>query len=54
MRENKTMITFNKTYFGFALLLFSIEVVIAFFVDDNIVRPYLGDVFVVILIYCFF
>ena len=47
------MITFNKTYFGFALLLFSIEVVIALFINDNVVRPYLGDVLVVILIYCF-
>ena len=53
MGENKTMITFNKTYFGFALLLFSIEVVIAFFVNVNFVRPYRSDVLVVILIYCF-
>lgn len=47
------MLTFNKNYFGFAVLIFFIEVLIALFVDDNFVRPYLGDVLVVILIYCF-
>jgi len=34
-------------------LLFAIEVLIALFVHDKIVRPYIGDVLVVILIYCF-
>lgn len=47
------MLTFNKNYFGVTILLFVIEVVIAVFVHDNFVRPYLGDVLVVILIYCF-
>ncbi|MFV5689207.1 DUF2809 domain-containing protein [Flavobacterium sp. ZT3R25] len=47
------MLTFNKNYFGFAILIFFIEVLIALFVNDNFVRPYLGDVLVVILIYCF-
>ncbi|MES2288012.1 MAG: DUF2809 domain-containing protein [Bacteroidota bacterium] len=47
------MLTFNKTYFAIAILIFFIEVVIALFVNDNFVRPYLGDVLVVILIYCF-
>ncbi|WP_234423433.1 MULTISPECIES: ribosomal maturation YjgA family protein [Aquimarina] len=31
-----------------------IEILIALFVDDKIIRPYLGDTIVVILIYCFF
>jgi len=35
------------------LLLFGIEVFIALFVKDNFVRPYVGDMLVVILIYCF-
>lgn len=48
------MLTFNKNYFGFAILIFSIEVLIALFVNDDFVRPYLGDVLVVILLYCFF
>ncbi|MFV5695176.1 DUF2809 domain-containing protein [Flavobacterium sp. LB3P122] len=47
------MLTFNKKYFGFAILFFLIEVLIALFVNDRFVRPYLGDVLVVILIYCF-
>ncbi len=47
------MLTFNKNYFAFATLIFIIEVLIALFVQDNFVRPYVGDVLVVILIYCF-
>jgi hypothetical protein len=47
------MITFNKIYFFIALLVLSIEVLIAIFIHDNFVRPYIGDVLVVILIYCF-
>ncbi|MBP6181418.1 DUF2809 domain-containing protein [Flavobacterium sp.] len=47
------MLTFNKNYFVFAILIFFIEVLIALFVNDSFVRPYLGDVLVVILIYCF-
>lgn len=47
------MITFNKNYFGFAVLIFCIEIMIALFVNDTFARPYLGDVLVVILIYCF-
>jgi len=47
------MLTFNKNYFGFAILIFFIEVLIALYINDSFVRPYLGDVLVVILIYCF-
>jgi hypothetical protein len=47
------MLTFNKNYFGFTILLFFIEVLIALYVNDQFIRPYLGDVLVVILIYCF-
>lgn len=47
------MIQFKKTYFGIAVVIFIIEVIIALYVHDNFVRPYLGDVLVVILIYCF-
>jgi hypothetical protein len=47
------MFTFNKNYFGVAALIFAIEVMIALFVRDSFVRPYLGDVLVVILIYSF-
>lgn len=47
------MIYFNKNYFGIAILLFMVEVLIALFVKDRFVRPYLGDVLVVILMYSF-
>lgn len=47
------MLAFNKNYFGLAILFFCIEVLIALFVNDRFIRPYLGDVLVVILIYCF-
>ena len=35
------------------MLLFIIEVLIALYVHDEIIRPYIGDVLVVILMYCF-
>lgn len=35
-----------------ALLLIIIETLIALFVHDNFVRPYLGDALVVIAVYC--
>src|SRR5688500_7980064 len=47
------MWTFNKNYFGLTILIFAIEVFIALFVHDNFVRPYVGDILVVILLYCF-
>ena len=47
------MLKFHKTYFGLTILLFVIEVLIALFVNDRIIRPYIGDVLVVMLIYCF-
>ena len=42
---------FNIKYFFIALVLLIIEVLIALFVHDTIVRPYVGDLIVVILIY---
>ena len=47
------MFTFNRKYFLLTILLFLIEVGNALYVRDSFVRPYLGDVLVVILIYCF-
>ena len=44
---------FNKRYFLFAVLIFCTEILIARFAHDRIVRPYIGDLLVVILIYCF-
>lgn len=47
------MIVFNKSYLNLAVLLFLVEVLIALFVRDNFIRPYFGDVLVVLLLYCF-
>jgi Protein of unknown function (DUF2809) len=47
------MLTFNRKYFYSAILLFLIEVFIGAYVRDSFVRPFVGDVLVVILIYCF-
>ncbi len=47
------MLTFRKNYFLLFILLFVVEVLIALYVHDNFVRPYIGDVLVVILLYCF-
>ena len=46
------MFHFNKIYFRLAILLFVTEVLIALFLHDDFIRPYFGDVLVVILIYC--
>lgn len=47
------MLYFNKIYLFLTIILFLVEVLIALFVKDRIVRPFIGDVLVVILIYCF-
>jgi len=44
---------FNTRYFVLAVLLFIIEALIARYLHDEFVRPYVGDFLVVILIYCF-
>jgi Protein of unknown function (DUF2809) len=44
---------FNKQYFYLTLLLFTIEIIIAKYVHDDFIRPYIGDMLVVMLIYCF-
>lgn len=46
------MLTFRKNYFVIFAALFIIEVLIALYVHDKLIRPYLGDVLVVILLYC--
>ena len=46
-------LTFNRKYFYLTVLLFLIEVCIAVFIDDQFIRPFVGDVLVVILLYCF-
>ncbi len=40
-------------YFGATIVIFLIELFIALFVRDNFIRPYVGDMLVVVLIYTF-
>ena len=47
------MLTFQWKYLLPAIFLFVVELVIAFFVHDTIVRPFIGDFLVVLLMYCF-
>src|ERR1700753_717429 len=44
---------FNLNYFILVVTLFVVEVLIALYMHDAIIRPYGGDFLVVILIYCF-
>jgi Protein of unknown function (DUF2809) len=46
------MAKFNPHYFYWATFLFLIEVCIAAFFNDSLIRPFVGDVLVVVLIYC--
>ena len=46
------MIAFNSRYFYATIFLFLVEVFIGAFVRDSFIRPFGGDVLVVILIYC--
>ena len=47
------VLKFSPFYAISTLLLFITEVLIALFVHDQFIRPYIGDFLVVILIYCF-
>ena len=49
----KQLTNHRKAYLGLTTLLFLIEIFIALYVHDDWIRPYFGDVLVVILIYCF-
>ncbi len=42
---------FNRKYLTLALLLFAVEIYIAMFVNDQFVRPFVGDVLAVWLVY---
>lgn len=44
---------FQPIIFSLSVIIFGIEVLIATFAHDKIIRPYVGDLLVVILIYCF-
>lgn len=43
----------NIQYIFSFLILLATEILIALFVHDKFIRPYIGDVLVIILLYCF-
>lgn len=45
--------SFRKIYLLLTVILFVTEVCIALFVKDSVIRPFVGDVLVVCLVYCF-
>ncbi|MEI8611863.1 DUF2809 domain-containing protein [Enterovibrio norvegicus] len=47
------MITFNGKYFLASMVLLAVLIGIALFVKDSFVRPFLGDVLVVVWMYAF-
>tara|TARA_Y100001954_G_C15570436_1_gene483216 strand:- start:285 stop:659 length:375 start_codon:yes stop_codon:yes gene_type:complete len=47
------MFRIDKKYILLTIVLFIIELGIAIFINDRIIRPYIGDFLVVILMYCF-
>lgn len=46
------MFRFNRIYLGLTLLLAAVEISIGVYMHDRIVRPYVGDVLIVVLLYC--
>jgi len=46
-------LTFNPKFLSIFLLIFIVEILIAKYVDDAFIRPFGGDVLVVVLIYAF-
>ncbi|MDE5862850.1 MAG: DUF2809 domain-containing protein [Lachnospiraceae bacterium] len=48
-QKKKGRIKYSVTF----LMLLMTEVLIALYVHDNFIRPYIGDVLVVIVVYCF-
>lgn len=55
MGGNTYRLITNKRSFYLAMTVFllAVEVVIACYVHDRFIRPYVGDVLVVVVIYCF-
>ncbi len=49
----RVKLKFQPKYFLVAILIFLGEILIAVYIHDRIIRPYVGDFLVVILIYCF-
>lgn len=51
-RIGSMALTFDKKYLLLVAILFFVELAIAVFIDDKLIRPFVGDALVVILMYC--
>lgn len=49
----RSIIKMSFKYLFFAIVIFLIELAIALFIKDTLIRPFVGYVLVVVLIYCF-
>lgn len=47
----RTQMRIRKKYLLITIILFTLEAIIALYVHDKIIRPYIGDAIVVILLY---
>ena len=54
MSETNRILCFKPKYLLLTIIIFFTELAIALFVKDTLIRPFVGDVLVVVLIYCFF
>ena len=54
MNKTNRIFCFNPKYLLLTIIIFFIELAIALFIKDTLIRPFVGDVLVVVLIYCFF
>lgn len=53
MNDPKRLFVFRKKYFGLFIGFLLIEIFIALFIHDKIIRPFFGDFLVVFLLYYF-
>jgi hypothetical protein len=51
--KTNSILRLHKSYLIITGILFCLEIMIAVYMHDSIIRPYAGDFLVVILIYCF-
>lgn len=53
VNKKSSILRFSPKFFFLFLIILVIEILIALYVRDKIIRPYGGDALVVVLIYCF-
>ena len=53
MSETNRVLYFNPKYLLLTIILFLVELIIALFARDTFIRSFVGDLLVVVLIYCF-